>query len=296
MRPSGRGFTLVELLVVIAIIGILIALLLPAVQAAREAARRMQCSNHLKQIGLGMHNYLTLHREYFPPGSPGSPARHGLFSYLLPFMEQSVVYDDLDLDGNTFTEPNRYTEIATYVCPSYPGETLVENHAQALRNGALTTYQGVGGVLRSGVEVTQSSAHGDMPHNGIFRWGKVCRISGVTDGLSNTLAAGEFIQKDSQGQFSDHPGNVRAWILGSTDNDARGTYVFKVVEWPINAPVDRVADGVPYNHLPMGSKHPGGANFLVADGSVHFLSENMDLAAYQALATCDGEENVQVPD
>ena len=111
------AFTLVELLVVIAIIGILIALLLPAVQAAREAARRIQCTNNLKQMGLAMHNYLTAQPEYFPPGATGH-YKHGLFTYLLPYMEQQPVFDTTDrsLGHDTHFDPHRYTEIQTYVC------------------------------------------------------------------------------------------------------------------------------------------------------------------------------------
>ncbi|MCP4590129.1 MAG: DUF1559 domain-containing protein, partial [bacterium] len=100
MKTANRGFTLVELLVVITIIGILIALLLPAVQAAREAARRMQCSNNLKQLGLAVHNYVSIYSEHFPLGCMGYE-RHGLFTAMLPFLEQDVVHDKLDLTGNS---------------------------------------------------------------------------------------------------------------------------------------------------------------------------------------------------
>lgn len=95
-KPHLQGFTLVELLVVIAIIGILIALLLPAVQLAREAARRMQCSNNLKQMGLALHNYLSTYRTHFPHGAWGH-YRHGLFSTMLPYLEQKTIYDSFDL-------------------------------------------------------------------------------------------------------------------------------------------------------------------------------------------------------
>ncbi len=302
-RRPLHGFTLVELLVVIAIIGILIALLLPAVQAAREAARRTLCSNNLKQIGLAIHGYMSQHSECFPPGSPGG-ARHGLFSHILPFLEQEVVYKDLDLDGNTttttYSEPHRYTQIAVYVCPSYPCPGVIRDGQQSFYDGACTTYQGIGGVLVEGVRVTESQDAGDMPHNGIFGWEFVRNAAGVYDGLSNTLAVGEFVHRDREGSHASCPGNVRAWILGATPA-TRASYAFKVVvdypveysvdyPHPINAKVCRRADGILYNHLPLGSYHPGGAQFLVADGSVRFLAETMEFETYRALATCNGHE------
>ncbi len=302
MSRKRTGFTLVELLVVIAIIGILIALLLPAVQAAREAARRMQCTNHLKQIGLACHNYMTANREHFPPGSPG-PARHGLFTHILPYLELNTVHDRLTLDGNTFNEgENRYIEIAVYMCPSYPGPTVLRNQSADHLNGAFTTYQGVGGVIYGTDSDSQgdvvTSSHGNIPKNGMFMWAEVRRLNAVLDGTSNTLAVGEFVQKDSVGTYSTWPGNVRPWIFGGTNNTQNGSYAFKVVEHPINAGLDRdtSTDGVPFNWLEMGSHHPGGANFMVADGSVHFLSENIALDVYRALATVDGLETAQLPE
>ena len=295
MSKCLRGFTLVELLVVIAIIGILIALLLPAVQAAREAARRAQCTNNLKQIGLACHNYMDTNREHFPPGSPG-PARHGLFTHVLPYMEGKTIYDQCDIDGNTFDDPQRYTLVDVYMCPSYPGESVIRGNPNRYGDGALTTYQGVGGVLIEDEPGIVTAGHGDIPDNGMFRWQKVRRLNAVTDGTSHTLAIGEFVQRDKEGNYAGYPGNMRAWILGATENDEKGSYAFKVIEYPINADVQRTADSIPFNHLPMGSEHPGGANFLVTDASVHFLPETIDFAVYQGLATCGRGENVQLPE
>jgi len=289
-RRRRSGFTLVELLVVITIIGILIALLLPAVQAAREAARRMQCSNNLKQMGLAIHNYMSSHREYFPSGSPG-PGKHGLFTHMLPFLEQKTVYDDIDWSVYPNESGHFYTQIPPYVCPTYPHPAVNRDLDPWWHNGAMTTYQGVGGVILSGSQAVVVSPSGDMPYNGIFGYGIVHRVSDVTDGLSNTLAMGEYVHKSPNAA---QPGKVRAWIMGAPTTYS-GSYAFKVVELNVNSGVHTEIPGVPFTHLPLGSYHPGGANFLVADGSVHFLSESVVLDVYYGLATIDEGENVQAP-
>jgi prepilin-type N-terminal cleavage/methylation domain-containing protein len=297
IRHSKAGFTLVELLVVITIIGILIALLLPAVQAAREAARRLQCSNNLKQMGLAMHNYMAAQSGFFPPGSPGS-ARHGLFTYMLPFMELNSIYDDIyartKFNSDPKTDPQRFTAISTYVCPSYPYPTLLKNY-QPDMDGALTTYQGVGGAYYSDSEgYAGTASYGKIPRNGIFMWGRCRPVAEVTDGTSNTLAMGEFVQRDNNGTI--YASNVRAWILGGNfDPTNYVSYAFKVLQYQLNSPLQRDADGIPFNYLPMGSHHPGGANFLVADGGVQYLSDQIQFTVYRGLATCNRGEVVQVP-
>ena len=284
-----HGFTLVELLVVIAIIGILIALLLPAVQAARESARRSQCTNHLKQLGLALHNYAGTHAEYLPPGSPAS-LRHGLFTAMLPFLEKTAVHEQIDLEGNTHIDPARNTIIPEYSCASFPGPVVMsDTNLASYQLGAMTHYQAVGGALRSDdVEITPS-IYGDLPGNGAFGYEMFRRLAQISDGTSNTLAIGEFVHRDTlNGAFVEPPGNVRPWILGC--NSGSGSYAFKVIEHPPNIRLDRVADGIPFNHLPMGSFHPGGAQFVMVDGSVHFIADGIDFDTYQSLATCNGNE------
>ena len=307
-----NAFTLVELLVVIAIIGILIALLLPAVQAAREAARRAQCSNNMRQMGLAIHNYASQSNDMFPPGATGFYT-HGLFSYILPFLEMGSVYEDIrdefDISGRTKTTRFRYEVISTFVCPSYSGPTLIENDPVEWKNGAMTTYQGVMGAFVLGSEPFDLCwEYGRTPFNGVFGWSNgmtqrnpktkenfTCSLRDVSDGLSKTFAMGEFVHKDETpgGSFSNWPGNVRTWIYGG--DYSCGNYTAKVLEHPINAKVDRVADGVGYNHLPMGSHHPGGCNFLMADGSVRFVGEDIEMLLYKQLATVDGGEPASVP-
>jgi prepilin-type N-terminal cleavage/methylation domain-containing protein len=289
-RFSRKGFTLVELLVVIAIIGILIGLMIPAVQSVRESARRTQCGNNMKQIGLAMQNYVEkTGGKFFPPGSPG-PYRHGLFSHLLPYIEQQVIYDSLDLKGNSHKEQHRFTVLEMYVCPSYFGYPLIMSGKASYMNGAVTTYQGVGGTLRREGEPIVKSQYGDLPGNGVFGYGFTRHVSQVTDGLNHTLAIGEFVHRDRNPAsfYSGFPGNTRGWILGC--NESTGTYAFKVIQYPLNAQIDRISNSIPFNHLPFGSDHRGGANFVSAGGSVHFLSDDIELEVFRALATVDGEE------
>ena len=306
-RRRSSGFTLVELLVVIAIIGVLVALLLPAVQAAREAARRSQCSNHLKQIGLGLHNYADTFGGYFPVGARANLGNlhvsHGFFATILPFVEQQTVYDALvNVGGDAFDEPHRYTVIPTYLCPSWPHENVFQAGSY-YGDGASGTYVGVGGVhpVPTGSNATQTVADnlGAFPKNGIFgkailegstKYSALRKLSGVTDGLSNTMAIGEFIQIDAGAAA---PGNVRPWIFGALNSG--GLYSFKVINnFPINAKVKRDQDGASFNYLPFGSFHPGGGHFLLGDGSVHFISETISFDLYKYLGTCNGGESAQL--
>lgn len=299
MKRSSRAFTIVELLVVVTIIALLIALLLPAVQAAREAARRMQCINNLKQTGLALQNYSAQNTDQLPYAAVGHH-RVGWFVSILPFLEQQTVYSALNISGDPETDPEKYTVIGVYACPSYLGPKVIRTSSKAWMNGAILTYQGIGGRLsdKNGTSLSADncSEYGNLSRNGVFGLDFARRTNEVIDGLSNTLAVGEFVQKDrgSTGPFNVWPGNCRPWILGC--DDTCGLYTAKTLVYSINATVDR--NGTPavgYNHLPMGSYHPGGANFLIADGGVRFLSQSIDLETYQSLGSCNGGETAQVP-
>lgn len=314
-----NGFTLVELLVVIAIIGLLVGLLLPAVQSAREAARKMKCSNNLKQIALACHAYSNFNMEAFPPATgmvkyntahskskeEGS-YNHCFTVFILPFIDQQVLYDSIDFTLSAWDmyyqnpRPAALTTIIPmYYCPSYQREILCTESIN-YKYGALWTYNGVGGVIRTSEEiaakqgepyavapeVTAPNNYGNLPDNGMFCFGKAIKVSMVTDGLSNTLLVSEYIQKDSTGTYSTQAGNVRPWVLGTNEN--RGMYAYKVIKYKINEPYDRIGDNVPFNHLPMGSDHVDGVNASKADGSVSFLNENMDVAVYKAMGTRNG--------
>ncbi|MEW4452441.1 DUF1559 domain-containing protein [Bremerella sp. JC817] len=306
VSPRRRGFTLVELLVVIAIIGILIALLLPAVQQAREAARRMQCSNNLKQMGLACHNYMDTHQGYLPPGSmyvlqSGQWDSHGWAVAILPYIEQNALYDGYDFSQGpqaTVHQNIRRTVVSGYICPSFPGASK-NSSGSAFSDGALLTYQGVAGVYYNNSTLDRNlpgnAGHGMITSNGVFRLNGPRRAAELTDGMSNTVMIGDYNHADRTGVNSGYPGNVRVWIMGTTDVAKGALYNMKIIyEDTINSRRDR-NDGVAFNHLPFGSQHPGGANFVAADGSAHFIPETINFDVYRAIGTINGSEALSIP-
>lgn len=321
-RPRGHApaFTLVELLVVIAIIGILVALLLPAVQAAREAARRAQCMNNLKQIGLASQNYISTYNAELPYGyegpMPRPPARsfqkRGVFTELLAFMEEQATYDLIQFDygkngvpNNPFADPARDLVVQAFVCPSWTDPSVYAGAPPGFEyeNGALVTYAGVGGAANS-PDVTLVG--GQYPDNGAFTikqvsatprpivTGKRRAVREVTDGLSQTALLGEFVHRDCPiGQPCDEfPGNVRPWYLAGFQSGSDSVpfiYSVKELEFTPNTQgLTRSVDG--WNKMPMGSYHPGVTQFVYADGSVQVINDDIELDAYQALGTANGGE------
>lgn len=332
VAPTRRGFTLVELLVVIAIIGILVALLLPAIQSAREAARRVQCANNLKQMGLACQNYASANRGDLPPVLDRSVdeainavnfIKSGLFTNMLQYLEQSNIYDQLILDYRDtgqqyFEDPVRDVVINTFVCPAWPDEKvgLSADANYEYELGAIATYAGVGGALPADAfndsEAVIKAVFGDLPRfNGPFTVdevpfppkpskklvvGKSRNLKEFTDGTSNTLLIGEYIHRDCcLGAFiQDAPGNVRPWYLAGT---AAGPYDLKVLETPPNSCVVRnggciTGEATNFNYLPMGSFHPATTQFALADGSVRAISDDIDLTLYQALGTINEGEAI----
>jgi len=308
MRSNIRAFTLVELLVVIAIIGILVGLLLPAVQAAREAARRMQCSNNLKQIGLALHNYAGAHRS-FPMGNlvqvNVNPIRGDGWTWharILPFVEQTALYNQVSpvigTDQGTQNSAlqllaGRTTRLSFFQCPSHPdGVTNTSKNGYQISN-----YNGVCGTTTFNSD--QADAASDLAYrgNGMFYLNSRVRFADVTDGTSNTFLVAE-VQDDISGAPNRKPGGDRKYNFsgggdGNPPTDVSEYLVGMENDDPINANT-RDANGL-FNGDGeyAGSYHVGGAQFLLSDGSVRFVSQNILMATYRALATRAGAEVVQ---
>lgn len=293
-----RGFTLVELLVVIALVGILIALLLPAIQAAREATRRTACQNNLKQLGLGMLNYESEHGT-IPPGARILEDHFGRPSYgwrveVLPFIELQSVFDLIEPQqsgGVRNTAPSKRL-YSVLICPSAE---------QQLGDGSLNItshYSGVAGAY-VGTEffAREQDVCGDLYFNGmLFPADKGVRLSLVTDGTSETLLLGERTYIFSH------------WMAGAEKIDRFNYFcnlASKNVRLPVNASPEsdgywsgdfQAPDGAETNRLRndlyFASEHPAGANFCFVDGSVRFLREEVDFPMYRSLATKSGDEVV----
>jgi prepilin-type N-terminal cleavage/methylation domain-containing protein len=319
--PSrARAFTLVELLVVIAIIGILIALLLPAVQAAREAARRAQCANNLKQIGLALHSYHAACGS-FPHGNinrtaglcPGmaEPAvsystRFGNWLIaLLPYIEQSPLFDSYDLDYHNESPENRAvreTSVAAYVCPSdfAPETPAVPATGPAAQAGARYmpgSYRAVSGRSNDGVnyfdsEMMQSfepDLRGAIHVVGV--WGTTTeRIADIRDGTSNTLMVGESTTRTSPARRTFWAYPFAYYTMSAATPQAR----------TLMGDYDRCVEmGGAGGDIPCkrgwGGLHPDGLNFVLCDGSVVFLSDSVAPDLFGDLATIAGREVASVP-
>ncbi len=283
-----RGFTLVELLVVITIIGILIALLLPAVQAAREAARRLQCSNNFKQIGLALHNYHSAH-NCFPPGGiyVDSPLYIGpsWCGLILPYMEQTQILGQYNFSlpppgwgvyagTNELVGGNR---IPAFCCPSDPQDELlpIGTSNGSTPGGSILWYNAnVGGVTDSRSAWTDDLQAALIDGDGMLMNVKAIRIAEVADGTSNTLFVGEVTGGGS--------GSLRGWTWA-------GASLFSPY-FGINGLGTIPGEGVfqPTGNDGFSSYHPGGCHFLMVDGSVHYISQNIAFNLLIALTTRDG--------
>jgi prepilin-type processing-associated H-X9-DG protein len=261
---------LVELLVVIAIIGILIALLLPAVQAAREAARRLQCSNNLKQFGVAMHNYHDTFK-CFPPafmvidhqGQVAGGWAWGVF--LMPFIEQSQLKDTLSATRYTLSQvisdpallPMLQMQLPVFKCPSSPIEPLREFHGPGSQMVATANYTACRGFFRYGGIV-----HLQKKNNGVFYGQSAVKIRDVRDGTSNTFALGE------RTVLPVHMNDPRRWPSWCGPGGLGiGATVSSCVSVKLNHPTNMHAHS---------SDHPGGGNFCFVDGSVRFIPETIE--------------------
>jgi prepilin-type N-terminal cleavage/methylation domain-containing protein/prepilin-type processing-associated H-X9-DG protein len=308
---ARRGFTLVELLVVIAIIGILIALLLPAVQAAREAARRMQCTNNLKQHGIGLHNYHVAHRR-FPNGMyyVANPLNWGYSwgAIILPYLEQQAISGQIDYDKpyweglNDPTVSSNWrimgTRIDVFVCPTdrHGGGWVEIGNGGTVDDARSTSYAGVAdtGLHMDGDKNPRSDC------DGVFFANSAVRVGDVSDGTSHTLCVGEIT--GARGVSGGVPAFFQHFIMTQNiQNTQDGINSWRTVpggrdDSPTGDPIDGDGGNRHYElfeEIGFSSFHPGGCNFLMVDGSVHFVSETILQPTLTALTTRAGMEPVE---
>ncbi len=314
-RLRRAGFTLVELLVVIAIIGILVALLLPAIQAAREAARRNSCSNNLKQLGIALQNYHDTYGKFppcgvfgkttglNPPAVIGAPAYHHTWCLMiLPFMEQQGLYDSVDKMLRVWDQPIRGTVLPTLLCPSDDG--FGDNPAQT-HGCAITNYIGAEGYhWWPGSAIPNYPFAPGADFQGIFAGGQATKMANITDGTSTTIIVAESNSTGykplSDGWWKNGTGIKR---LATGEAVFRSAFCFTGIAgtcceagW-YNLPDDSGIDpggwqwfkANPHAYMPTfilawglntewpstGSVHPGVEQIVCADGSVHSLSTDI---------------------
>jgi prepilin-type N-terminal cleavage/methylation domain-containing protein len=298
-HKSGRGFTLVELLVVIAIIGILVALLLPAIQAAREAARRSQCSNHLKQWALAMQSYHDIHKS-LPLGMARTP-RHTWVVSLWPQIEQAGLADAYDPNLGFWQPPNTITnspnglinqQVPVYYCPSDRKGFWRADQYWRTRGNYVVNF---GNTRATGSAATAP-----------FGFDRSSRLGDITDGLANTMFLAEVIMAVADNQWD---------CRGDVHNDDDGAF-FATVNTP-NSGIDACIictppPGTPY--LPpctltstrfnnsatspavsARSLHPGGAQVAMGDGTVRFVNSSIALNVWQAAGSSQGGEAASLP-
>jgi prepilin-type N-terminal cleavage/methylation domain-containing protein len=291
-RPARGGFTLVELLVVIAIIGVLVALLLPAVQAAREASRRSQCQNHLKQWALAFHNHHDVNNK-FPFFTMVTPKRHAWAPFVMPYLEQGNLVANYNMNVNWYDAPNlamTQINLPVFSCTS------------DRRNSNLV---GLGHGIFGMQTASAASDNVFEPYQ--------ARFADITDGTSNTILMSEVIVArldNNQGgggnwQNGDFRGHV--WHDSTKSNPSHCPNIFMTIDGPNSTVPDNALCGTIPNIDPKmpcvnsgtttrkntaRSRHPSGVNVSNADGSVRFVSNTINVAAWQAMGTMDGGETI----
>jgi len=313
-QPARHGLTLIELLVVIGIIAVLVGLLLPAVQAAREAARKVQCANNLKQIALGMHSYLSAGgtfppgyisrifgplQQIFPPGVLGDDLGPGWSGHamILPYLEQKPLYDQINVNlavDQTANATSIRTALSVFRCPSDGLSQLLVDVPSVHPNGGLLCTMATSNSIMSAGTVRPTCRKCRDAFDGVFGRDLAIGPAEISDGLSQTFGGGERAWKWSAATiygvapFSKILDNTRpgkfalgpAYVLGTTFKEG------------FNIETEALDDAVnEFNTFAesFGSMHPGGAHFWFCDGSVRFIPETIDIRLLWDYATRAGD-------
>lgn len=299
--PARRGFTLVELLVVIAIIGILVALILPAVQYARESSRRAQCSNNLKQMGIAIHLFADIHKTL--PSSRRGPQHATWFVQILPQMEQDVLYSQWQIADPYYLQSAtaRTTHVVTYSCPTRRMARLSTDFEISSTGipdtqqypGVLGDYAGNGGQFAGSIvdnplcRGAMCQADAQVTANQVVKSDSRTGLQSMTDGTSQTFLVGEkHVPKVKYGQSGP------SWGDGAIYNGDFPRNYSRIAGLPkFNLGLGPSDLSGPW-HCKFGSDHPGICQFVFSDGHVAALSNMTDMTTLNRLAVCDDGEVV----